>query len=93
MAAVEERDADGRLGCGAGECVAARARRAQPWQPRAPTSLPLPPNTAYAEELYPHTGDESTNMDQYENANQAVAAPAVAAKLRARLRSFFDRVW
>jgi hypothetical protein len=44
----------------------------------------------FVEELYNHTGDESNNMDEWENVNQAAAFPAVAAALRARLRAFFQ---
>lgn len=41
------------------------------------------------EELYSHAGDDSTNMDAWENVNVAAANPAVTAQLRARLRAFF----
>lgn len=44
-----------------------------------------------AEELYSHLGDESTNMDAWENVNVAAANPAVAATLRARVRAFFSK--
>lgn len=43
----------------------------------------------YAPELYPHAGDNGTNMDAYENTNMAVTFPAVAASLHAQLLAFF----
>ena len=41
------------------------------------------------EELYGHDGDDSTDMDRWENANVATAQPAVAARLRTQLTAFF----
>ena len=41
------------------------------------------------EELYDHSGDDSTNMDKWENVNIAKANPKVAAQLRERLLTFF----
>jgi hypothetical protein len=40
-------------------------------------------------ELYDHSGDDSTNMDKWENVNIAKANPKVAAQLRERLLTFF----
>ena len=42
----------------------------------------------YVEELYTHTGDDSTNMDEWENKNQAADQPEVVKKLHAQLVSF-----
>lgn len=46
------------------------------------------------EELYDHTGDDSFEMDKYENVNEASSSPAnkaVASKLRAQVQAFFSR--
>ena len=42
------------------------------------------------EELYDHTGDDSTDMDKYENENLASSQPGVAAQLHAQVRAFFE---
>lgn len=52
---------------------------------------PLWEGTESEEELYAHSGDDSTNMDRWENENMACAQPTVATELRGRLRSFFER--
>jgi iduronate 2-sulfatase len=44
-----------------------------------------------AEELYGHRGDDSSDMDRWENSNLAPGKPAVVARLRAQLRAFFSR--
>ena len=44
----------------------------------------------FAEELYDHTGDDSTDMDKYENENLASSQPGVAAQLHAQVRAFFE---
>ena len=44
----------------------------------------------FAEELYDHAGDDSTDMDQWENVNMAASNPAVAAQLHAQVRAFFE---
>ena len=41
------------------------------------------------EELYAHTGDDSTSMDAWENVNVAAARSDVAAALGRQLRAFF----
>ena len=58
-----------------------------PWQNKT-----LTPDWAaeYAEELYNHVGDDSFEMDKYENVNEAKANPAVADKLRAQIKGFFS---
>jgi iduronate 2-sulfatase len=48
---------------------------------------------AFVDELYAHTGDNSTNMDEWENLNVAVENPDIVAQLSARLRTFFDHAW
>jgi arylsulfatase A-like enzyme len=64
-----------------------------PWRNETLTAEWDAPAGAWAEELYAHTGDESTSMDAWENVNAAAASPAVAAALRARVRAFFDHAW
>lgn len=64
-----------------------------PWRNATLTADWDAPPGAWAEELYAHTGDDSTSMDAWENVNSAAATPAVAKALRARLRAFFDRAW
>ena len=44
----------------------------------------------FAEELYDHAGDNSSDSDLYENANLAKTHPDVAKKLHAQLREFFS---
>ena len=44
-----------------------------------------------AEELYAHAGDDSSDMDAYENENAASSRPDVAAALRTRLAAFFRK--
>ena len=45
----------------------------------------------FAEELYDHKGDDSTEMDKFENVNLAASNPDVAKQLHAQLRSFFTK--
>lgn len=52
-------------------------------------SSPPPGLRSFVEELYTHVGDDSSEMDNYENENQAAANPVVAAKLKAQLVAFF----
>ena len=44
------------------------------------------------EELYSHEGDDSTDMDRWENVNEARDHPALAARsaLRAQVVAFFS---
>ena len=42
------------------------------------------------EELYSHDGDDSTDMDRWENVNEARDHPALAASLRAQVVAFFS---
>ena len=43
----------------------------------------------YAEELYDHQGDDSSNMDEWENENLAAANPDISRTLRMQINSFF----
>jgi len=43
------------------------------------------------QELYSHHGDDSSDMDQWENVNLAAARPNEVARLRGKLQAFFDR--
>ena len=45
----------------------------------------------YAEELYSHKGDDSTNMDDFENENLAPQQPEVAKQLFSILNAFFNK--
>lgn len=45
----------------------------------------------FAEELYDHRGDDSTSFDRWENVNLAAQEPATAARLRQKLRAFFEK--
>lgn len=45
----------------------------------------------FAEELYTHEGDDSTNMDDYENYNQASEQKQVAAEHHKMLLAFFKK--
>ena len=42
------------------------------------------------EELYSHHGDDSEDMDKWENENLANSQPQIAAALRKQLRTFFE---
>lgn len=44
----------------------------------------------FAEELYDHTGDDSTDMDNFENENLAKKNPEQAMHLHKQLRDFFE---
>eukprot|EP01047_Picozoa_sp_COSAG01_P127366 COSAG01_NODE_56618_length_317_cov_0.715596_1_plen_56_part_10 len=39
---------------------------------------------------YNHTGDDSFEMDRYENSNEATSQPDVARALHAQLQAFFS---
>lgn len=43
------------------------------------------------EELYAHDGDDSTDMDRWENVNFATSQPSVAAQHRKLLKAFFAK--
>ncbi len=47
----------------------------------------------FVDELYAHTGDDSTDMDAWENVNVAASNPDIVKNLFGRLRTFFDRKW
>jgi len=44
----------------------------------------------FAEELYDHAGDDSSDSDKFETQNLAKAHPDVAKKLHTQLRNFFN---
>jgi len=44
----------------------------------------------YAEELYPHEGDDSSSMDDWEHTNEVEKWPDVARVLRQQVREFFE---
>jgi hypothetical protein len=45
----------------------------------------------YEDELYSHTGDDSTNLDKWENENLNKANPETVQTLMAQLKAFFQR--
>ena len=55
------------------------------------TLKPLWDGDQFIDELYTHTGDDSSDMDKWENVNVAAANPTVTALLKARLRTFFQQ--
>ena len=61
------------------------------WLPWNGTTLRADWDGPRATELYDHKGDDSTDMDAYENVNVAAQNQAVAQKLHAQLRAFFDK--
>ena len=42
-----------------------------------------------AQELYDHNGDDSSDLDAWENVNLAPVRPEVVAQLRGQLEAFF----
>lgn len=46
-------------------------------------------SASFAQELYAHDGDDSTDMDRWENVNVALDQPTVARRLREQLEGFF----
>eukprot|EP00051_Salpingoeca_urceolata_P017080 m.230200 g.230200 ORF g.230200 m.230200 type:complete len:231 (-) comp18857_c0_seq10:395-1087(-) len=61
------------------------------WYPWNQTTLKAEWSAPYAAELYFHDGDDSTNMDEFENENVSESHPSVAKALHARLLAFFQK--
>jgi iduronate 2-sulfatase len=59
-----------------------------PWDQKA--LRPLWDAPEREQELYAHTGDDSSDMDRWENHNLAERQPLVVAKLRKQVRDFFS---
>ena len=66
-----------------------QAYRYMLWLPWDKRKLVPKWGASYVEELYSHSGDNSSSMDQWENRNEAADNPVVAAQLRSQLMAFF----
>jgi iduronate 2-sulfatase len=60
------------------------------WFPWNQTALRAEFTRPYAAELYTHNNDDSTSMDDFENANVAAVETTLAASMHAKLVAFFQ---
>ena len=73
-----------------GYSMRSQTARYTAWFPFNHTSLKAEWTLPYAAELYAHVGDDSTEMDNFENENVAAAQPDLAAAMHAELLEFFQ---